>query len=260
MRAVLFLLIGLCAASPALGWSKDGHRVVCTIAWDETTDGARKKIGVLLGISTKAEFAEACLWLESQADKRDWHTVFVPKGARAIEPARDCAKGCALTHFERSLGVLRSNADTNARTEALKTAAHLIADLHQPLNIGFAEDGGGASINGTFRGRAVTLRAMWEQELLGTILHPDSPNGFLTVYGFFSLEGRAPRGAATTPLAWTNESLWIMRTPSTGYIGNPGGLDYDDTYVKQNRRVVLEQLDKAGVRLAALLTEIFDGT
>ena len=101
--------------------------------------------------------------------------VFVPKAVRAIEPVRDCAKGCALTHFERSLGVLRSNADTNARAEALKIAAHLIADLHQPLNMGFAEDGGGASINGTFRGRAVTLRDMWEQELLGTILHPDSP-------------------------------------------------------------------------------------
>lgn len=260
MKIALALLISLVAVSPALGWSKDGHRVVCMIGWDETSPGAREKIGALLGIGTKHEFAEACTWLDTQADMKDQHTVFVPKAARAIDPARDCAKGCALTHFEGSLAVLKSGAGAADKARALKTAAHLLADLHQPLNMGFADDGGGASITGTFRGRDVTLRAVWEQELLGTILNPDSPNGYLTVYGFFSLEGRAPRGVATTPRDWANESLWIMRTPSTGYIGNPGGLDYDDTYVKQNRRVVLDQLDKAGVRLAALLKEIFDGT
>jgi hypothetical protein len=260
VKAAALLLLLLGAATPALAWSRDGHQVVCTIAWDETTEAARAGIGALLEILSKEQFVEACQWLDAQPDKKTWHYLFVPKTAREVDPARDCASGCALTHVERSLAVLKSKAPKAERAEALKVLAHLIAELHQPLNLGFADDGGGETIKGTFRGAPVTLRSMWDQELLGTILNPNSPNGFLTVYGYFSITGRAPRLAAATPLDWATESFWIMRTPATGYVGNPGGLDYDDTYVQQNRRIVLEQLDKAGVRLAALLTEIFGGT
>lgn len=259
MRAAALSFFLLALPVPALAWGSDGHRVVCTIAWDETTDGARTGVKTLLGINSKEQFVEACLWLDTQPDRATWHQIFVSKEAREVNPARDCPAGCALTHVERSLKVLRGTASRAERAEALKALSHLVADLHQPLNIGFASDGGGSAIKGTFRGRAVTLRSLWEQDLLGTVLNPDSPNGFLTIYGFFSLEGRAPRLSNATPLDWATESFWIMRTPATGYVGNPGGLDYDDTYVAQNRRVVFEQLDKAGVRLAALLTEIFGG-
>jgi hypothetical protein len=260
LKAAVLALLFLGAAAPAFAWSRDGHRVACTIAWDETSEAARAAVGALLDISSKDQFVEACLWLDTQPDKKTWHTVFVPRTAREVDPVRDCAAGCALAHVERSLAVLKSKARKPEKAEALKVLTHLIAELHQPLNLGFVEDGGGETIKGTFRGRPVTLRSVWEQELLGTILNPDSPNGFLTVYGYFSIEGRAPRLAAETPLDWATETFWIMRTPATGYVGNPGGLDYDDTYVSQNRRIALEQLDKTGVRLAALLTEIFGGT
>lgn len=259
MRAAVLLLFCL-GVTPAFAWRPDGHRVACTIAWDETTEAARAGIGALLAISSKAQFVEACQWLDTQPDKKAWHYTFVPKTAREVDPGRDCAAGCGLAHVERHLAILRSQAPKAERAQAMKVLTHLIAELHQPMNLGFADDGGGETIRGTFRGRPVTLRSMWDQELLFTILNPDSPNGFLTVYGYFSIEGRAPRLAAATPLDWATETFWIMRTPATGYVGNPGGLDYDDTYVQQNRRIVLEQLDKAGVRLAALLTEVFGGT
>jgi hypothetical protein len=260
VKAAVLLLLFLGIATPAFAWSGDGHRVVCTIAWDETTAATHAGIGALLDIKSKEQFIEACQWLDTQANTQSWHKISVPKSAREIDRARDCAAGCALTHVERSLEVLRSKAPKAQRAEALKVLAHLIAELHQPLNVAFSEDGGGETIKGTFRGRAVTLRALWEKELLATILNPDSPNGFLTVYGYFSLDGRAPRLGASTPFDWATETFWIMRTPATGYVGNPGGLDYDDTYVQQNRRIALEQLDKAGVRLATLLTEIFGGS
>ncbi|MGE4062168.1 MAG: S1/P1 nuclease [Rhodospirillaceae bacterium] len=252
--ALALLVVG---GAPALAWNADGHRVVCTIAWDETTDAARSNVNALLDISSREQFVDACQWLETQAGARSWHWNFVPRDEKGVDPARDC---CMLREVERSLAVLRNAAGKPEKARALKTLSHLIADLHQPLNFGFAEDGGGATVKGTFRGKPVTLRGMWEEELLGTILNKDSPNGFLTIYGFFSIEGRAPRIADTTPRDWATESFWIMRTPATGYVGNPGGLEYDDTYVKQNRRVALEQLDKAAVRLAALLKELFGGT
>ncbi len=253
MRAAAVGLAIVCAAGAAHAWSPDGHRIACTVAWDEMTESVRENVAGLLAIATKQQFAETCAAVDLPAAH---HVVFVPRTAKAIDRARDCPAGaCALGEIERAVAILKSPADREEKALALKIVGHLVADLHQPLNIGFAEDGGGADIKGTFRGNAVTLRAMWERELVATVLNPNAPNGFLTVYGFMSVEGRAPRLGASTPLDWANESLWIMRAPATGYLGNPGGLDYDETYVRQNRRIALEQLDKAGVRLAALFAD-----
>jgi hypothetical protein len=48
-----------------------------------------------------------------------------------------------------------------------------------------------------------------------------------------------------------------MRAPATGYVGNPGGLDFGDVYVSQNQPVARAQIEKAGLRLAALLNSLF---
>lgn len=254
--AALSFLFFLGAAAPAYTWGPDGHNIACAVAWDEMAAPVRAKTAALLDLSGKEAFAASCAWRNGPSDT-SVHHVFVPKTARAIDVTRDCARGCALSEIDRSLATLKSSASQAEKARALKTLAHLVADIHQPLNIGFAEDAGGAQVKGTFRGKPVTLRAMWEQEMLATLI---KPNSSLLSYDFKSIEGRVPRIAASTPLDWANETLWIMRSPATGYLGTPGGIDYDDTYVRQNRRVALEQLDKAGVRLAALLTEIFGGT
>lgn len=250
--AALFLLLFLGAAAPAFAWGPDAHRIACAIAWEELTEPVRVKVGALLDLSQKSAFGESCVWFDTQAETAPLHHVFVPKTARTVELARDCANGCALSEIDRNLSLLKGSANKAEKARAIKILGHLVADIHQPLNVGFAEDGGGAQIRGTFRGKPVTLRAMWETEMIATLggLH----------YDFMSVEGRAPKVAANTPLDWANETLWIMRAPATGYLGVPGGIDYDDTYLQQNRRVALEQLDKAGVRLAALLTEALDGS
>ncbi len=254
--AALSFLFFIGAAAPASAWGPDGHRIACAVAWDEMAAPARTTVGALLGVFTKDAFAGSCAAFAMPPETASLHHVFIPKTARAVDLARDCAHGCALTAIDRNLDVLKSSAATLEKTQALQTLAHLVADIHQPLNIGFAQDGGGAEIKGTFRGAPVTLRAMWEREMIATLVKPNSSGPF---YDFMSIAGRAPQAAARAPLDWANETLWIMRSPATGYLGTPGGIDYDDIYVQQNRRVALEQLDKAGVRLAALLTEIFGG-
>jgi len=254
--AALSCLFLIGATAPADAWGPDGHRIACSIAWDEMAEPVRTNATALLDLSGKKAFAESCAWLDTQSEAI-LHRVFVPKTARAIDVTRDCTNGCALTEIDRSLATLKGGAGQAEKARALKTLVHLVADIHQPLNIGFAEDGGGARVKGAFRGKPVTLRAMWEQEMIATLIKPNSSG---LAYDFKSIEARAPKALARTPLDWANETLWIMRSPATGYLGTPGDIDYDDTYVRQNRRVALEQLDKAGVRLAALLTEIFGGT
>ncbi len=57
--------------------------------------------------------------------------------------------------------------------------------------------------------------------------------------------------------AWAIESYWIMRTPATGYLGNPGNLTFGEVYVAQNKLTAMEQIEKAGLRLSHLLNRAF---
>jgi nuclease S1 len=254
------LLVWVSAAQNASAWGEPGHRMACRIAWDQLRETPRAEVKAILGITGEGEFAEACAWAErylaEHPETAPRHEIVVPKGAREIDMARDCppTEGCALSEITRTLEILKSGAPREDRATALKFLAHLVADVHQPLRVAFAEDRGGAAIAATFLGRPTTLRAIWETEMLAS--DPDALEELAKTYHLYTpLDRLYIEWLADRPEQWATESLWIMRTPATGYVGNPGGLDFDETYVKQNLPVALDRIARAGMRLGHILNE-----
>jgi hypothetical protein len=71
---------------------------------------------------------------------------------------------------------------------------------------------------------------------------------------------------ASDPREWANESFAIAEAVTTGYCvmhasscdqPNPAHVTVDAAYLETNKRVVKEQLQKAGVRLARILDTAF---
>jgi hypothetical protein len=250
----------LACIAPAHAWDRDGHRAICYTALELTTESARKQIFTLLGISTEDQFAEACVWADHIATDRPataaWHGIDIPKDARAIDLARDC-KGpasCIVAQIEKHAATLKSTAPKTDRAEALRFLAHLVGDLHQPINIGFTDQRGGREISGMFHGRPSNLHDVWDRGLLATLV-PAGRDGAKIIYDASAWMGRLNGGEKKTPLEWANETLWITVAPPTGYLGNPGGDFFGERYIRQNRQVALEQIDKAGFRLGEMLNE-----
>lgn len=262
--AIIVLLAGFIpSARPAAAWGPKIHRIVCTVAWDEITEPARDRARAILNITAREQFAARCVRPDDQIkdhpETASWHVLYVPRGADGIDLARDCLQpaSCAVREVERNIGVLKSAASQAEKAAALDLLGHLIADIHQPLNVGLAEDRGGAEIPATFRGAPATMRAIWDELLLAQVPEPTAPNGILRIYGFlFRVGARSDTWTKGAPLDWAQQSYWVMRTPATGYLGNPGGLVFDDLYVKQNELVALEQVDKAAMRLAHVLLDV----
>ena len=253
-------LLANLANAPALAWSDAGHRMVCRVAWDQLTDGPESEVRGLLDISTAEEFAEACVWpdahLADHPETASWHEVFVPRSARNVDMVRDCAApaSCALREFARNLEILKSGAPRGERAAALKFLAHFVGDLHQPLRVAFAEDRGGSDTPATFLGRQTNLRAIWDAGMLET--DPDGLEELAKTYTLYTpLDRLYVEWLADRPEQWATESLWIMRTPATGYVGNPGGLSFDETYVNQNLPVAYDRIAKAGMRLGRVLND-----
>lgn len=259
VRLVFGALLICAAATPARAWGDAGHRMVCHVAWDSLQEKPRDEIKALLGIDGEDAFAEACAWanhhLADHPETAGWHVVYVPKEARAVDAARDCpTTGCLISEIERNLAVLKSGAPKDERAVALKFLAHFLGDIHEPLRIGFAEDGGGERLAATFLGQPTTMREMWDTGLLAS--DPQALQSLRATYQAYTpLDRLFVEWISTPPSEWATESLWIMRTPATGYVGNTGGLTFDEVYLKQNRPVALDRVAKAGMRLGHVLNE-----
>ena len=260
--AFLGVLACLFGAAPALGWGAKAHRIVCTMTWNESTEEARDAIRAILNVTAREQFAAHCArpdeHLKEHPERAAWHVLYLPPSAATIDLDRDCPMpaSCVWREIERNLGVLKSAAPRAERAEALGLLAHLVADAHQPLNIGLAQDDGGARLTATFLGRPTTMRAIWDELLIEPVPEPTAPDGIIRLTGwFFQVDGPREYWLQTTPADWVRESLWIMRTPATGYVGNSGGLSFDELYVKQNRLVALEQIYKASLRLTQVLAD-----
>jgi hypothetical protein len=254
------MLVFTLSAQPVFAWGDAGHRMVCRVAWDELREKPMADVKELLGIATEEEFAETCTWadryLAEHPETAGWHEVYVTPAARDVDMARDCSPqtSCSLREIERNLEILKSGAPREERATALKFLAHFVGDAHQPLRVGFLENRAGAGLKATFLGHETNLREVWDTEMLAT-----DPAGLEAIAGAYRLYTPLDRlfvdWIADLPAVWATESLWIMRTPATGYVGNPGGLSFDETYVKQNLVIAHDRIAKAGMRLGHLINE-----
>jgi len=262
-RAFTALVAGVAAlwANPAFAWGPEAHRTVCLVAWGELSESGRAALRDLLALQSSEQFADTCTWADDVRTERPetapWHFIVIPKTARSIDLGRDCpaTTSCVVDQIEKQAARLKSDIPKTQRAEALKFLAHLVGDLHHPLHVGFAEDQRGQTIEVTFLGRPTNMRALWDEGLLeGPAPRPVGPTPHLNKA---LRELNRSRWGAGTVHDWAQETLWLMRTPSTGYVGNPGGVAFDEVYAAQNTPVAVDQLEKAGIRLAELLGDAF---
>jgi hypothetical protein len=256
IRSLLALvLIAIAAPPPAAAWGDVGHRRVCAVTWDQLTPETRVKVLDILDFKSREEFEDSCNWAdayrEGHRETGPWHYISVPKGATEVIVERDCPAeaSCAVREIERQFEILKSNVPKPERQMALMFLAHFVGDLHQPLHTGFPDDRRGTQIKVKLFGEDWTMHGIWDYALvdaepMGSDVLRAPLRTMIPVDPQFD-------GYDAPPLVWANESLTILRSPATAYVGNPGnGFELDEIYIQQNRPIVVERITQAGFRLA----------
>ena len=115
-----------------------------------------------------------------------WHYVNLPRdGTCRYEAERDCvSESCVVAAIERQAAVLASSASDEARLSALKYVVHFVADVHQPLHAGFADDRGGNTYQLQAFGRGTNLHAVWDTALIQLIQQWPGGAGGLACQGW----------------------------------------------------------------------------
>lgn len=269
MRRLASLSFVLTSVLPAIayGWGGDGHQIVCLIAEDRLTSAAKAGIHALLGSTANISDAEIASWADEVRRERPatgpWHYVDIPVEATTFDEKRDGRNGNnvidKINDFET---VLKDpKASKNDRVEALKFLVHLVGDEHQPLHC--AERNGDKGGNGRLvffldRPRATNLHSVWDSAILlehkGTTrnaAYADSLNAQVR-------PEQAAEWMKGTPEDWANESHAVA--VDVVYKGVPADgppPKLDQKYVDAAGAIVDLQLQRGGVRLAAILNNIF---
>ena len=258
---ILFASIILLLSSwpaPATAWGPNGHRIVGRIAENHLTDAARKGIAELVG---RASLAQISTWAdEIKSDPAwrhasPWHYINVPPG-QSLEAARRSPRGDVVEAIERFERVLRDRgAGREERAEALKFLVHLVADVHQPLHVGYASDRGGNEIRVRWFGESTNLHTVWDTHL---VEHQQlSFSEWVRFFGHAE-PGEIAAWRRSTLGDWVRESRSMLpavydfggsRSDRTPYLG------YD--YIFKHHEGVKQLLLRAGIRLSGLLNDIF---
>ena len=247
---------------PAFAWGALGHRVVAAIAADELTPAARAQVVALLGgDDAKAAMISVSTWADEIRRQRPqtapWHFADVPESAAAYDAHRDCpGDDCVVAQIERDARIVGDRQlAPPVRAEALRYLVHFAADVHQPLHCSDNGDRGGNAVRVIIGQRQSNLHAIFDTDLVSA-LGRDPGEVAARLESEITPEDRRIWSFGT-PAAWCTESHHVAQREIYERFAGQGGttapIVLPPLYAMQESSLVAVQLQKGGVRLAAVL-------
>jgi hypothetical protein len=261
----VFIVLG---PSFALGWGGTGHQIVCLIAEDHLSPQAKAGVHELLGDAHISD-AEIASWADEVRRERrstaPWHYVNIPVSAAGFDRKRDGRNGNNIIDaIEKKKAILANKAATDEeRVEALKFLVHFVGDIHQPLHCADRDgDKGGNTRLVMYPGqrKAVNLHSVWDTWLLRDAMKGKRVTDYAEGLDKRIGERERMEWVKGTVEEWANESQRLA--VEGAYAGVPADgppPKLDQKYIDKNEKVVEQQLQRAGIRLADTMNRIFAG-
>lgn len=262
---VLLAAIAVLAPCNALAYGAEGHLVAGRAAEPLLCSSAAAAVERLV---PGDDLGEVGLWadrirtVDTYLDSGPWHYMNIDDDAQ-LDNYEHPPEGDLLEAIERFTGVLSdSSASDAARTEALRFLVHFIADIHQPLHVGRADDRGGNRVTIRFAGEATNLHRFWDTHAIEWAM--DQADQSLGAYTasveqeaklFLSMSS-LDDPASLEPALWAEESLsYRDRVYDFGLEYAEPSRDYLDFAAELTRT----RLALAGARIAGTLNSIYCG-
>lgn len=260
-----FLILSVLAVSflfpfELLAWGMTGHRVVAQIADQNIKSSTRKKINKLLDNMPIAYWANWPDFIKSdKTGEYDhthiWHYVNAP-GNLSKEDFIAYIKNVKQDNIYKEITLLeRIIADKVSSVQQKRVAlyflVHLMGDAHQPMHVGREEDLGGNRISVLWFNDKSNLHAVWDGKLIDYMKY--SYTEYANLLNTISKEKKKTLQAGTLE-DWLYESHCVANEIYSS-VNNEDRLSFD--YAYKYTDVVELQLQRGGLRLAAILDQIF---
>lgn len=254
-KVFLLILISVISFS-AVAYDAVGHRIIADIAYANLTKKAKKQCDKVLG---KHGIIYYSVWAdEVRSDKQyeysyPWHYQNL-KDSLTIEDIDALIKN-PTTEGEHLFFAIeqmtqRLKKDKND-AEALKFLVHFMADLHQPMHLGRAEDLGANKIKVQWFGTSTNLHAVWDGRITEANKMSYSEYSRFLQDRFDAV--KAQKQAET--LLQSVYHVYQLRTEIYAYgVDDKNNYKYIYKFAARNN----EMLFSAGIQLAKCLNELFN--
>jgi len=261
--AAIMLLLQL-APTAAYAWGRDGHQIVAAIAQSLLTPRVVAQADALLAGAGGESFVAVSDWADRIRRERPetgpWHFVDIEVGAGPYDEARDCPRrACVVAKIEDFHAELAdTRLDPERRGEALKWLIHLVGDIHQPLHTADHHDRGGNDLRVVIDGIDHSLHGIWDVDLVKLAKGRESDGAYAAeMTGTISAADRSAWSRGSAP-DWANEAHAIAERIAYGELTPGPRPEITPAYKRDAIRAVNLQLERAGVRLAAMLNAVLD--
>jgi hypothetical protein len=253
-------------STQAIGWGRDGHTAIGVLAVNQLQPEALQQLESIVDPLTKQAMAEACNWPDDyrEAEEGEWsgplHYINIPRGETAYTESRDCpeephsagqpAQHCAteaIKFYAREL--IRDQATDEQRWRSFAWLCHLVADLHQPMHAGFADDRGGNSVEVIFEDWHMNLHHFWDSALIKR-----QAGSWQYLIGQLSEFPPVKAGSEWSPLMvndWTNSSHKLASEHAY-----PASATIDEMFAQQSWELIQEQIRLAASHLALVINSV----
>lgn len=252
--AVLVLVSFQMAATP-VDWGKTGHRVTGEIAEMYLSKKAKKAIDKLLkgeSLAFVSTYADEIRSDDRYREFAPWHYVNFPFGSTYESTTRN-EKGDIYVAINHCVTVLKNkDASQEDKVFYLKMLVHFIGDIHQPLHVGIADDKGGNDLQVRWFDDGTNLHRVWDTSM---IEHYNMSYTELASNADRLSNAQVAFIQDSTVKDWMYESRVLCEDI---YKNTSSGDKLGYRYMYQYFTTVRTQLQKAGIRLAGVLNEIFE--
>lgn len=235
-------------------WGPTGHRATAEIAEKRLCKKAKKNIDKIL--SGKSLAFVSTFGDEIKSDRAfrrfsSWHYVNIADGKKYgdDEPSK---YGDLVQGIDSCIMVLKNpNSSIKDQEFYLKMLVHFIGDLHQPLHVGHREDKGGNDIQVRWFDRGTNLHRVWDSDMLN---HYDMSYLELANNEDQLTKSEEEAIKSGSILDWVHESQGLAtEVYGSAEIGEKLGY----RYMYDHFGLLRSQLQKAGIRLAKILNDIY---
>jgi len=226
-----------------------------------------------------------------------WHFIDIPRGVTAGDLSQYCPEsaGCITKALADQLALLRDPKTPAAkRADALRYVIHFVGDIHQPLHTTSNDDQGGNCVPVEFFGKPPVetnrqkesyqpnLHSIWDTGLLAQFAGERTLQQLADEFDSkFRTQISGWQSGTLDPQAWAWEGHEVAERVVYGFLPNKVAIEsprevkscadddhiarrmlnlnekIDDDYENATAPVVEEQLTKAGIRLAAILNQLW---
>lgn len=255
MRRLVSLILLLLSVVPTFGWGKMGHNVVCYIAECNLDTTALRHVTDVLGGRSLVYYSS---WMDSASNSREyaytkeWHYFNMKRGDR-VATAKRSKSGDLLSAMTDIVERLKSE-ELSREDEfvALKMLIHLVGDMHQPMHLGREDDEGGNTVPVVYFTQSTSLHAAWDYHLVKGVRE----------WSYTEWQREIDRLTPEERMIVVGGTMeeWIDATHEITnqiYRDTPAETRMFYDYLDRYTPVIEQQLLYAGLRLAAILNDIY---